>query len=61
MASVRRPDLKVEKIRSALPPEKFWVSREVKADVVVGELPPPAPLSSYPRKVRRAAEVVAEA
>ena len=60
MASVSKPDFSVEKMRLDLPTLKFWVSKEVMADVVVGELPPPAPLSSYPRKVSRAAEVVAE-
>lgn len=55
-ASVRRPDLKVEKIRSPFPVSEFWVRSEVTAPVVVA----PPPRSSV-RKEILTAVVVAEA
>jgi len=54
-ASVSRPDLRVEKIKSAFPVKKFWVRREVKAEVVVAD-----PVWSRVLKESLEAVVVAE-
>ena len=43
-ASVRSPDLKVENSKSPFPVLKFWVRREVMAEVVVAPKLPTAPV-----------------
>lgn len=57
-ASVKSPDLKVENRRSPFPVPKFWVSKEVMAEVVVA---PSLPLAPVDLKSTLTAVVVAEA